>query len=319
MKQFFFKILSFIIPLCLLLFLGDWYISSLLSNSHSFAGEYEVMNDIYSGKAQCDVAIYGSSRAWVHLNPAILEDSLHMSVYNFGNDGQTFWLQYLRHLEFIENNPLPKYIIVSADIYTFEKDDELYNYEQYLPYMLWNSNICKYTMPSKCFSIADFYIPLLRYAGKTNVFENLKEVYNNDAQPERIRTKGFKGMDKQWNKDLEKARAERGKYTVINKTEVIQLFQQFLSECRSKGVTVVIVYTPEYIEGQSFVDNRDEVFNVFKRISKEYNVHFLDYTKHELCYDKKLFYNTIHMNAKGADLLTQLVAHDIKRIFPGIK
>src|SRR5690606_33484347 len=109
-----------------------------LKQSNYYKGEFEVMNDIYDGEAKTDVAVYGSSRAWVHFNSQILADELGMSVYNFGIDGHNFWLQYWRHLELIKYCGKPKYIIMAVDALSLERRDDLYNADQFLPYMLWN-------------------------------------------------------------------------------------------------------------------------------------------------------------------------------------
>ncbi|MBE2208298.1 MAG: hypothetical protein IAE84_11975, partial [Saprospiraceae bacterium] len=79
-----------------------------LKQTKKAPGEFEVWNDIYNSNVNCDIAIYGSSRAWVHIDPKILSHILQLNVYNFGIDGHNFWLQYLRHIEFLKYNPKPK-------------------------------------------------------------------------------------------------------------------------------------------------------------------------------------------------------------------
>lgn len=38
---------------------------------------------------------------------------------------------------------------------------------------------------------------------------------------------------------------------------------------------------------------------------------FLDYTNDPICYDTAYFYNAMHLNARGANLFTEKLAHDI--------
>ena len=98
MKQFLKKIVLFILFTFLLAYPLDIIISNQLKKSNSYArGEYSVWNDLFEGKIDSEIVIYGSSRAWVHINPELLENSFGRSSYNLGIDGHNFRLQYLRH------------------------------------------------------------------------------------------------------------------------------------------------------------------------------------------------------------------------------
>lgn len=51
--------------------------------------------------------------------------------------------------------------------------------------------------------------------------------------------------------------------------------------------------------------------NMFEEIAQKNDIPLLDYTFDELSYDTTYFYNTMHLNKKGADLFSKKVAHDI--------
>ena len=122
MKKYILNILIFASPIVFIMFLADYLISNNLKTNHEYPGEIEVWNDIYQGNINSDIAIYGSSRAWVHINPKILKDSLNLKAYNFGIDGHNFWLQYLRHLEYLKYNKPPKIILLSVDYLVWKKE-----------------------------------------------------------------------------------------------------------------------------------------------------------------------------------------------------
>jgi hypothetical protein len=107
-KQFLLKLFYFLLIFLILCLLLDILISSHLKKSNEYPGEFEVWNDIYNSTIEADLAIYGSSRAWVMFNSSILENELKKNVYNFGIDGHNFKLQYARHLEYLKHNPKPK-------------------------------------------------------------------------------------------------------------------------------------------------------------------------------------------------------------------
>jgi hypothetical protein len=271
------------------------------------------MNDIYDGKAKCDIAVYGSSRAWVHINPKILEDSLHQQVYNFGTDGQVFMIEYMRHLEFIKHNPKPKMIIFSVDVFTLQKRNFLYEPDQFLPYMLWNANLKNYTSTYNIYSKLDYYIPLVRYRGKHKALAKaFKNTFISKGDTLKFRYRGYAGMNRKWNDDLNKAKSEFGHFEIIFSPESIDLFDRFLNDCKRSNIKVVLVYTPEYIEGQDFVLNRNEVMETYKMFAKKYNLLFLDYSADSLSRKKQLFYNASHLNRRGANLFTLKLASRLK-------
>lgn len=302
----------FLFPLIGLMIIADDYITEKLKNNHEYPGEIEVWNDIYKGNINTDIAIYGSSRAWVHIDPKILEDSLNMKAYNFGIDGHNFWLQYLRHQEYLEHNKQPELIILSVDIFSLAKREDLYELNQFLPYMLWNENIINSTSSYKGFSFQDYYFPLLRYYGKMRGVNSVLKLTTNGSPQKSYRDYGYRGMEQEWNNDLAKAKLISNKYSIKVDSSSVNLFEQFLLECKSNQMSVILVYTPEYIEGQNFVSNRGEVLNIYNDFSKKYNLLFLDYSKDALSQDKEFFYNASHLNKKGAELFTKNLSQDIK-------
>lgn len=312
MKNFLTKIVYFIFPFILLVFFLDFVISYNLKQNTEYPGEIEIWNYIYGKEKFCDVAIYGSSRAWVHIDPKIISDSLNLSVYNFGIDGHNFWLQHLRHIEILRNNKKPKKIILSVDVFSLEKKSELYESDQFLPFMLWNKNIYDYTNSYIGYDKLDYFIPLLRYAGKGNALEKSFKSLVNLSPKEKYRHNGFLGMDRVWNSDFENANASDNFYEIKLDAKSIKLFEKFIKECKSLGIDLVLVYTPEYIDGQKFVKNRSEIFNIYNSMSKKYNLTFYDYSNDSICFNKSLFYNASHINMYGAAIFTKDFASKLK-------
>ena len=105
-----------------------------------------------------------------------------------------------------------------------------------------------------------------------------------------------------------------GSYTADLDNASVELFRQYIQECKSMDINLILVYTPEYIEGQQFVTNRSEIMTLLKGIAQENNLPFLDYSDHYLSMDKKYFYNSMHLNATGAEEFSRILSHDIKQI-----
>ena len=312
MKKFSIKFLLFLISITVAIFVLDFYISKSLRNANIYAvGEYNTWNDLFDGKINSNVVIYGSSKAWQHISPSILEKKIPSTFYNLGIDGHNFDLQYLRHQFLIERNKQPKYIIQEVDEFTLTKYENLYNLQQFLPYMLWNSKIEECISKFNGFNTFDYQIPLLRYYKTKGSVRVAFQLYKNDLPNKKIRIKGYQGLDFGSNfstNDLAKL-----SYKVDIDKGFVQLFDHFLKECKQKNIKVILVNTPEFIEGQKCVINRKETINLFTRFSKKYKVPFYDYSNDSISYNKELFYNALHMNKRGSEIFSAKFADRVKK------
>lgn len=315
MKKFILKIVIFIIPIIVLAYSIDPYLSINLRKSNTFAHqEYPIWNDILDGDLNADILIYGSSRAWVQFDPKILEDTLQMSAYNLGIDGHTFNMQQMRHKLALKYNKQPKIIIHSVDATTLQKGN-FYNSEQILPYMLLNEDFKEFTSNYTPYSYLEYKLPLLRYYGKSDAISTAIKMSfepNINNRPQRI--KGYKGQERSWNKDFESAKKLMKNYNVIIDNNLKQRFDNYLKECKANNIEVILVYAPVYIEGQEFIDNIDEIMNIYIKCAETYNFKFFNFTKDDICYDKAYFYNARHMNKIGSELFTKKLASKIKTI-----
>lgn len=313
MRRFVSRTLLFLAPIILVAYPLDWILSETLLEANGGVGELEVVRDIYNGNANCEMAVYGSSRAWVHFNAQLMQDSLRLPVYNFGTDGHNFRLQYLRHLEYLKHNQKPLAIIMSVDAFTLQRRTDLYQSEQFLPIMLWNTDVYDYTHDYKGFDRCDYFVPLVRYAGQAQSLKRIVGVAMGTS-PTAVRHKGFAGRDLVWNDDLEKAQANKEKYTIRFDSPTINLFERFLQECDEQDITVILVYTPEYIDGQHFIANRDVLMQYYRKTARKNGIHFLDFSQDAICFDQSLFYNANHLNSRGADAFTQKLIIHLKTI-----
>ena len=315
MKKFLIQLVLFLLPVIAIAFVADRVLNSTLKKSKT--SDYEVWNNLLEGKINSDIVIYGSSRAWLHINPKVFEDSTGLNTYNLGIDGHNFYMQNLRHELLLEYNKPPKIIILSLDNFTLDKKKDLYNPEQFLPY-LGNEKIATATKTYFGLSYFDYKLPLIRYAGQKDALKNALKILVKPSMNKIDRYKGFSGQELQWNDDLDKALALQKKYVQHFDSATIVLFDHFLQSTLTKKIKVVMVYSPEYIGGQQFVSNREKLFSIYRQMSEKYKIPFFDYSADTLCTEKKYFYNSQHLNAKGADIFTRMLIHDMRTKIPGI-
>ena len=301
------------LPLALLAYPADMLISKKLRQSGDFAaGEYAVWNDIFDANIDADIYIYGSSRAWRHLDPKIIGDSLKMKTYNFGIDGHNFPLQLLRHQMLIKRRT-PKLIIHSLDMSTFVDLGGFYNREQFLPYLLGNDEIKSGLTNLGAFTNVDYKLPIARFCGHPKVFQELfSQMTFKENFP--LRVNGFHANISNWDGSFENIKSSLKTVKVETEPRFVKNFEKYLEECKAMGIRVVFVYTPEFIEGQAFETNRKEIMNFYKSVAQKQNISFFDYMLDPISYDKRCFYNAMHMNKHGTDKFNPKFASKLKEI-----
>jgi hypothetical protein len=264
-------------------------------------------NNCYQSDINTDVLILGSSRAFVHISPQIIDTVLKVQSYNLGKDGSGFLIQNCRFKTYLRNNKLPRNIIHSLDDRTLCEVSVLFNSKEYIPY-LEDTLVRKYISGYEgSFNKWHYSIPLYKY---------------NNALPSLIKPLqlmvGFKAQDKRYKGYLPKDltghpnKVPNWRNTKID-VKAVKEFEAYLTFCKKENINLILVYTPEYIEGQKVTTNRNEIFNMYRQYATTYNLSFLDYSNDSLSYDKSLFYDFIHLNKKGSELFTTKLAHDLKQ------
>lgn len=276
--------------------------SQLIKNDIS--DEKSVWDDIYSSSINVDIAIYGSSRAWVHVNPHIIDSILNVKSYNMGIDGYAFDIQYYRHKEYFKYNNKPKDILLLIDWHSFSNREGLYNSIQFIRHTLWNANAIEYLGRKDSVNILDFYIPYYRYRGKENIFRNQ---FQENKKLDLARVKGFKSFNRVWVGKRIKP------FNISIDDEVVQMMDNFLKEMKLENIQVTLVVAPYFIEGQNAVLNKNHYQKIIEKFSRDYSLSLLDYSQSKLSFNKEYFYNSMHLNSKGANLFSLQLARDLKK------
>jgi len=313
LQTFTIRVTYFILPILIVAFPADVILSRKLKTSKTAAsGEYSTWNDLYNGKIGSEIVVYGSSRAVAHINPLIIGDSLKRSCYNLGIDGHNFWMQYFRHTELLKHNKAPTVIVLSLDPTSLTAKGGIFNSDQFLPYMLSNESIKTVTMSYKYFSAWDYHVPLVRFSGKDHLILHALKLIIRPQHDSLARQKGYFGQPLSWNTDLSDAHKMFSSYKVEIDTGAVSLFEKFLRECRDYGMKIIFVYTPQYIEGQQFIQNKESIMDIYRQLGSRHKIPFLDYSGDSICLSKKYFYNSSHLNKMGSVLFSRRLGHDLK-------
>jgi len=311
MKKFLIYILGLSIVIILLFSLITFITDKGLEKSEY--GNLKEWSDIFDKKIHSNIVIQGSSRAWVQFNTYILDSVLNADAYNMGMDGTPFDLQYVKYKSYVENNKYPELILQNVDWDTMDKNIPVFQKYQLLPFLnnhyfgeqLLNNNIIPYK---------DVYLPFLKYTGEPKAIQvGIAEYFGikHYASPKH---KGFMSVEENWNESNFKKRKNGGKVHWVKDPEVEKLFIEFLQDCQSKNIKVVLVFAPYYHELDNIIIDMTGLKTYYRNIAKEFKVDFLDFSTDSISNDKKYFYNASHLNKKGDEIFTLELARMLKEM-----
>lgn len=244
-------------------------------------------------RAEPECVILGSSRAADHYVSSIIADSLRMSTYNAGKQGYGYLYAYAVMQQVFKRH-VPRIVIIELDDKEFGRGSE--PLKQLLPF--WDK-LEIYSLLKEEFDAVDFWMLKVNSIRYNNVVINILSGF----------TKPLDGNDGFVDIGNECKIIKKG---VAQITPISQKSQKYINKmislCRENNVELFFVSSPRY----QIIQNQ-RVLNMVKKINDK-NVHYLDYSQNEKfqC-DSTLFYNTQHLNKRGAQLFSSIVAHDIKR------
>lgn len=290
MKRFLLHIALFFVIVCVV----DYCFGKAVDKLYSTAKEGEKSKIYYiANRMGEDVVIMGSSRAYRHYNPMILEDSLKLSVYNAGASNMGIVCNYGLYKAFKDHHK-PKIIIYEVYQTDFSQDD-ITTYLDNLRLLRNNRAVCEYISRISPDDKYKMYSSLYCY--------NTKWVY--------ILQENVKASTK-----LEKGFApDRGKLThnpeklpdifTIDSLKV-SLFKDFIKEVTGNGTQLFLTVSPLYY-GECF-----QWINWAKEIAAENGIPFYNFSKEALFLENNdLFYDQIHLNEEGAIEYSKMIGHQL--------
>jgi hypothetical protein len=317
MKLFLIKIFKLGIIAYILLWLIQFTLDCGLKDSDDDL--FYNWNKIYNGEINSDIIFFGSSRTLKHYNPKIFDKKLNVNSYNLGANGAAFDIQNIKYKAYFQNNENTNLVVLNVDIESLKKSVKLYNKAQYLPYFLLD-NFNDFDKIDKNI-IYEYLLPMYKYRGNYKLFGvSFKGLFG--IEQNNLKTvKGFSVSNQSWNdefkKRLEKLNGEKFNYSNFNLKNRIAFFESLLDGFSLSNKPILLVWAPEYIErqaleGEMLVQAKEE----FKHIAtKNTNIEFIDFTNDSICYDKYYFYDSYHLNNKGATKFSNMVSDSIVKYF----
>ncbi len=265
-------------------------------NSHAKGGTTGTQYYIAKQTSE-DIVMMGSSRMHHHYVPQVIEESLGMTAYNAGIDGNGIILSY-GYLLMITARYTPQVIIYDISSFDCYKDDNtkyLNNLKEF------------YKEPG----IKDIFLDV----DKTERWKMISSLYRYNSKflqlltdyihPVVISQKGYVGINQTMKHEPKVTKEESQREMDPLK---INYIKKFIEICKEKDIILYFCVSPVYNSKES-----DSDYHSIKEICQNNNIMFFDYHwDTEISTDKKYFSDRTHMNDEGAKQYTQKICKTIK-------
>ncbi len=261
-----------------------------------------------------DLLFIGSSRTHLTVNPRIIDSVCGVNSYNAGIEGGNLFEFNMMLQAYLENHPAPKWMVLTLDLHSFVSD---YNFFEHIQYFSFTKNkvIHQYlnrnghpTLQLKLFP----FLELTEYDDNTKGYF-IKGLLGQSRIPAGdFQYKGYLSNTQQ-------QIVAAGSPVKLQKIEMSESRKKFLADilttCKKNNINLVFTYAPEYKQLlQAAYTNRSEVFEYINTVAAESNIPFFRDDSLSICNDPTLFVNAGHLNRKGADLYSIILAGQLKKV-----
>ncbi|MCR4965140.1 MAG: hypothetical protein K6A41_05745 [Bacteroidales bacterium] len=264
-------------------------------NDHSKGGGVRSRHYVCKESKE-DVLIFGSSRAKHHYVPDLIEDSLQMTCYNTGEDGNGILLCY-GFMKMITDRHTPKLVIYDVTGFDMYEDDNMkyldlmkpYYYEKGIDSIFWSVE------------------PKTRVMMLSNLYRyntTCLRVFGNYLHPMTNYPKGYLALNGIMDQEPIIYNEEPGNVDTLK----IRYFERLISLAKSKGINLVCCCSPSYKASIN-----QDYCQPIRQLCLQYNVPFLYYgDDSDISLEKSFFQDRTHLNDKGARLFTNKLISWIK-------
>lgn len=243
-----------------------------------------------------DVLVFGSSRAKHHYVPDIIEDSLGMTCYNTGEDGNGIILCY-GFLKMITDRYSPKLIIYDVTAFDIYEDDNMKYLDLMKPY---------YHEPG-IDSIFWSVSPKTRFMMMSNLYRyntTCLRVLGNYIHPMNSYPKGYSALHKVMGYEPVVKNPEPGTVDTLK----IDYFEKFIQLSKTSGIQLVCMVSPFYKAPADAAH-----YEPVQELCEKNDVPFLYYgADSDITEEKSYFEDRIHMNDAGARFYTSKIMKELK-------
>ncbi len=246
------------------------------------------------------VLIFGSSRAVHHYDPDILSDSLGLSAYNCGFDGNGIICEY-GFYRMIRERYYPQVLIYDISSGFDLKTGDNHKYLGHLRFFYDRAGI------DSIFWSVD---PVERYKMLSQMYRYnsvIPQMIMNNLHNFRVYHKGYLPIDKTMPAKIKPATSDD---TFDYDSLKLHYFERLITECHSR-TRLIFTVSPK------FENTDDRVLEPIKALCKQYDIPLLNhFTDSTFNFNPDYFYDRTHLNRTGATVYSRTIASEIRSLLP---
>ena len=281
----------------------------ITKNINTKGNRYYVQFDWFDSKNHnSDILALGNSRTWVHLSPFIISNSTGYSSEIIAAEGQGPMIVYYKLLNYLNNNTLPKVILLQFDPHFLNQGDELYGSKNWSPGYFLNRLSLGQMKKLKGYKEYYSFMPLWGIDIETR----LKILNNDKCGGDSIFkfSRGYFPNNQEWEGDL-----LTSKCVELNGRD--KFYDSIITLASNNQISVVLV-TPPYspILNANSLNFYNNISNYYDEINRKYSnkLFWIYLNDSNIFNDQQYFYNHLHLNKKGSIIYSKLLAQKLKYI-----
>ena len=273
--------------------------SSFYVKNYRLPGDYGSV-DYLMKDSKDDILILGSSVAMNSMRPVVIEDSLGMSCFNGGANGQQV-IYYRTMLDCVLKKHTPKLVIIGAKMTELrDGGDDRYNF--LTPYYHTGYSIIDSCLESRG-EYNKFFMRSNLYRYNQSWFRILLYHFMTaDDAPE----KGFIGKSKPLIPTVMTEETEKGGVT----PQLFSDFKNIIEECKHRGIKVMVYFPPMY---SNFVVMPASVDSVTEYCHANHIPFYNDLQDSTFLAHNEYFHDNKHLSVEGATVYTANFVSRIKK------
>lgn len=250
--------------------------------------------------AREDLVVLGSSRAYHHYVTPLLEQHFHLSAYNAGRDGAGILYHYAV-FKSISRRKMPKMIIMDLNTEEFSVNKVPYDRLSYL--------LPHYNRHEEIRSVVNLRSATERIKVLSNLYRYnslLFYIALNNLEKTRIDIKGYMPLEGSWKGKLE---TDSTRPSAVVDSVFVQYFERLIGEAKAGKCRLIVCISPIYSK-QLY---RSSSISIMENLCRKHDILFFNYSQlPEFLNNPDYFYGVGHLNNKGAERYTRILAEDIK-------
>ena len=254
--------------------------------------------DYICRKSNEDIIMMGSSRMRHHYVPQMIEDSLDVTCYNAGIDGNGVIMSY-GFLKMITDRYSPQVIIYDVSRFDIYKDDNT----KYLGSL---KAYYDFAGIDEIFSDVDKAENIKMNSRLYRYNSDLLGLLTDNIHPSYTFEKGYWPSHGVMDYEPDMTDISLGEVDELK----IQYLEKFITLAKSKEIPLIFCASPTYHTAYN-----EHFHDPAKALCSKYEVPFLDfYGDEEISSNKKYFSNTTHLNDLGARTYTAKIISEVKSL-----